>query len=55
MMRKQAERNGQGYQTASLVRVALNKVSVAFRDNEFVAVLGRQLGQDNDAQRHRRP
>ena len=28
------------YQTASLVQVALNKVSVAFRDNEFVAVLG---------------
>ena len=28
------------YQTANLVQVALNKVSVAFRDNEFVAVLG---------------
>ena len=28
------------YQTATLVQVALNKVSVAFRDNEFVAVLG---------------
>ena len=28
------------YQTASLVQVALNKVSVSFRDNEFVAVLG---------------
>lgn len=28
------------YQTGSLVQVALNKVSVAFRDNEFVAVLG---------------
>ena len=28
------------YQTASLVQVALNKVSMAFRDNEFVAVLG---------------
>ena len=26
------------YQTANLVQVALNKVSVAFRDNEFVAV-----------------
>ena len=28
------------YQTTNLVQVALNKVSVAFRDNEFVAVLG---------------
>ena len=28
------------YQTANLVQVALNKVSVSFRDNEFVAVLG---------------
>ena len=28
------------YQTANHVQVALNKVSVAFRDNEFVAVLG---------------
>ena len=28
------------YQTANLVQVALHKVSVAFRDNEFVAVLG---------------
>ena len=28
------------YQTANLVQVALNEVSVAFRDNEFVAVLG---------------
>lgn len=28
------------YQTANLVQVALNKVSVAFRDNEFVAALG---------------
>ena len=28
------------YQTANLVQVALNTVSVAFRDNEFVAVLG---------------
>ena len=28
------------YETANLVQVALNKVSVAFRDNEFVAILG---------------
>ncbi len=28
------------YETANLVQVALNRVSVAFRDNEFVAVLG---------------
>ncbi len=48
-------KNSQDNQTASLVRVALSKgISVAFRDNEFVAVLGGRLGQDNDAQRHRR-
>ena len=28
------------YRTANLVQVALDRVSVAFRDNEFVAVLG---------------
>ena len=44
------------YQTASLVQVALNKVSVAFRDNEFVAVLGQSgSGKTTNAQRHRWP
>ena len=31
------------YRTANLVQVALDRVSVAFRDNEFVAVLGQSL------------
>ncbi len=40
--------------TAGLVQVALNKVSVAFRDNG-IRGRARSVSSGQDAQRHRRP
>ena len=44
------------YTTGTFTQVALDDVSVSFRDNEFVAILGPVgLGQDHAAEHHGRP